>query len=117
MNPDFWMPHAHCVMNDWRLIFSSIIGNVLTAVSYFGIPFLLLTGTLRLWQIFTVKERRLFIHASVFIGLCGCTHLMEAWNWYHSNYLVESSLVFLTGIVSVTFYFRLRRFIIHRFHP
>jgi hypothetical protein len=111
----FYFPHAHCVLNDGPLIMMDCAGNILVAISYFAIPFLLGKGTLRLWNLLCRSERELFIHASVFIALCGSTHVMQVWNWWHTNYWLESLIVLATGVVSVTFAFRLRRFLRNRF--
>lgn len=110
------MPHAHCVLYDRTLILVSMCGNILTSIAYFAIPFLLGKGTLILWNLLHRTERGLFIHAAAFIALCGTTHVLATWNWYHSNYWVEACVGIATGIVSITFAFRLRRFLQRRFY-
>lgn len=118
MNSELWMPHAHCVLYDLRLILLSLVGNILTATAYFLIPFFLGMGTWRLRSLLHKSEQGLFFHGAVFIGFCGSTHVMEAWNWFHHNYWIEAIIVLATGLISVSFVFRLRRFIKRRFeHP
>lgn len=107
MITEYWMPHKHCVLNDYKIITLDAIGNGLVAVTYFLIPLILIAFVLKVWNYLPERLRDLLIHAGAFIALCGAAHVMKIWNWWHTDYQVSALLTFFTGLVSLSFAIRL----------
>src|SRR5277367_3623048 len=80
------------------LVWLHVISDSLIALSYFTIPFTLL------WF---VRKRRdlpfglIFVLFGTFIVACGATHVMEAWNLWHSEYWLAGGLKAVTAIASI----------------
>jgi signal transduction histidine kinase len=93
------MPHGFCF--EWRpaVLWLHVVSDLLIAFSYFGISLLLF---------YFVRKRRelpfqlLFVLFSLFITLCGTTHLFSVWVLWHPDYYIEGAVKALTAIVSVT---------------
>lgn len=111
MNSEYWLPHLHCVLGDPWIVGWSVAGNVITGIAYILIPLLLWKHVHRLRGRLLWPEIWLLGHGGLFIFLCALTHFMAAWNWYHANYFGETFVVAATGIVSITFWWRLFWFI------
>lgn len=110
----FWLPHWHCVANDPAVIAMDAIGNILTALSYMLIPALMLRIIVGIWFFINKSTKALIVHGSVFIFLCGWTHIISTVNWWKTYYGLQSWTVMLTGIVSLWFVGRLFFFIRNR---
>lgn len=110
-----YLPHSHCVFNDAALILTDVAGNAMTASAYFLIPILLAKTVQKLWGFLEHEERLIFIDAGLFIFLCGSTHVLKVWNWWHSAYWVEAGADLLTGLISLKFARRLYRYMRKKF--
>jgi hypothetical protein len=106
-----WVPHAHCVLYDPAIIFLDFWGNILVGVSYMLITAFLYRLILGMWIVMPSQFRPLIIHGGAFVFLCGLTHFVHAWNWYHASYALQSILELVTGVVSIWFTFSLFFFI------
>ncbi len=101
-----FMAHGHCFRWTPDILFAFIVGNILTALSYVIIPFLL-------FQFY--KERKdipftaLFKWFGLFIIFCGAGHIINTLNIWNGWYRFEAYWVVGTGIVSaITCYFLIR---------
>jgi light-regulated signal transduction histidine kinase (bacteriophytochrome) len=93
-----FLPHGHCFMWSPGVLWMHVVSDILIAMAYFAIPFVL----------FYITRRRrdlpfdwLVVCFGVFIIACGLTHLMDVWNIWHTQYWLEGFLKVLTAIASV----------------
>ncbi len=92
------MPHGHCLYWKTELLRLFVIGDGLTAIAYYSIPVAIF------YFVYKRKDlafRWVFVLFSIFILLCGTTHLMFIWTLWNPMYRVEIVLKLLTGVVSV----------------
>lgn len=93
------MPHGHCLLWRYDLMFLHLVGDVLTSVSYFLIP---------IGLVYLVKKRDdlmfnwIFMLFAAFILLCGFTHVFGVINIWQGYYFIEGIAKLATGIVSLT---------------
>ena len=111
----YWMPHRHCVLDDKTVILFDTAGNLLVALASLLIPVILLYACGRFWKSAAPALRELLFHAACFVLLCGFTHLVHVWNWWNTNYTLESGAQIITGLVSIAFVVRIYGFI-HSLH-
>jgi PAS domain S-box-containing protein len=92
-----FMPHGYCFLWAPSLLWVDVASDLITAASYFSIPFVL-------W--YFVKKRAdlpfrwIFVMFGVFVLACGTTHLFEAWNIWHTDYWAEAGAKAITAAVS-----------------
>src|SRR5271157_5802140 len=97
LSSDF-MPHGFCYHWDPRIVWLHVISDGVIAISYYGIPLILVY--------FIRKNRdrlfnRIFWMFGTFILACGTTHLMEVWNVWHGDYLLAGAVKAITAAISV----------------
>ncbi|HYC01672.1 MAG TPA: ATP-binding protein [Azospirillaceae bacterium] len=98
LDPAPYMPHGMCLLWQPALIWTHLVSDILTGLSYFSIPVALL--------VFARKRRDLaykwiFVMFGVFIFACGTTHFLGAWTLWHPDYLAQGMIKALTALVSV----------------
>lgn len=105
MDPDapwfdsgYFMPHGHCYLWTPGVLWMHVISDILIAMAYFAIPFVLLHIARRRRDL---PFQSLFICFSVFIVACGLTHVMDVWNVWHTAYWLEGAVKVLTAAASV----------------
>ncbi len=97
------MPHGHCLLWRWDLLFLHLGGDLMTVIAYSLIPFGIFYF-LRKRQ--DLKFDGLAVLFASFIAFCGASHLAGLINIWHGYYFIEGMIKFATGIVSlVTAYF------------
>lgn len=95
---EYFMPHGHCYLWTPGVLWMNVIPDVLIAMAYFTIPFVLL---------YVARRRRdlpfnwLIVWFGVFIIACGATHVMNVWNVWHTQYWIEGLLKIITAAASV----------------
>ncbi|HEY0681491.1 MAG TPA: ATP-binding protein [Steroidobacter sp.] len=95
---DQFLPHGHCYMWTPGILWMHVISDILIAMAYFAIPFVLLH---------VARRRRdlpfnwLLVCFGVFIVACGLTHVMNVWNVWHTAYWLEGVLKVITAAASV----------------
>lgn len=95
---DQFLPHGHCYMWSPGILWMHVIADVLLAMAYFAIPFVLLH---------VARRRRdlpfnwLLVCFGVFIIACGLTHVMHVWNVWHTAYWLEGALKLIAAAASV----------------
>jgi len=93
-----FLPHGHCYMWTPGILWMHVIADILIAMAYFAIPFVL---------IYVARRRRdlpfggLLLCGGVFIVCCGLTHLLDVWNVWHTDYWLEGMLKVATAVASV----------------
>ncbi len=95
---EHFLPHGHCYMWTPGILWMHVIADILIAMAYFTIPFVLLH---------VARRRRdlpfnwLLVAFGIFIVSCGLTHLMDVWNVWHTDYLLEGLIKIITAAASV----------------
>jgi len=93
-----FMPHGHCYLWAPGVLWMNVLPDLLIAMAYFAIPFVL---------VYVARRRRdlplnwLLVWFGIFIVACGATHLMDVWNVWHTQYWIEGLLKILTAAASV----------------
>lgn len=98
LNGEHFLPHGHCYMWTPGILWMHVIADILIAMAYFAIPFVLL---------YVARRRRdlpfnwLLVCFGVFIVACALTHVMDVWNVWHTNYWLEGLIKVITAAASV----------------
>lgn len=94
-----FLPHGYCFT--WRptLLWSLVAGDALIALAYFSIPLALMTLVRRRGDLGSATP--MLVLFSIFIFLCGTTHLMDIWTIWLPNYWAEAVIKVAAGVVSV----------------
>jgi light-regulated signal transduction histidine kinase (bacteriophytochrome) len=93
-----FMPHGHCYLWTPGVLWMHVLSDILIAMAYFAIPFVLLHIARRRRDL---PFKGLFICFSVFIVACGLTHVMNVWNVWNTAYWLEGAIKVLTASASV----------------
>lgn len=92
------MPHGYCLFWDPPLITAHVVGDALTALSYYLIP-------LALWRarqrISDALGRTVFLCFALFILACGTTHVMEIVVLWQSWYWAQAAVKIATAVLSI----------------
>jgi signal transduction histidine kinase len=100
-----FMPHGMCYLWDPTVLWLNVLSDILIAVSYYAIPFLLFRFARRRGDIpFT----GIFVAFGVFILACGTTHLMAALTVWTPVYRLDGLIKLITAMASVITFFMLR---------
>ncbi|WP_438862801.1 GGDEF domain-containing protein [Neptunicella sp.] len=94
-----FMPHGHCLLWRWDLLFLHVGGDLLTAIAYALIPIALIHLVRKRDDL---KFDRLFLMFAGFIGFCGITHVFGLINIWHGYYYLEGIVKLFTGLISMT---------------
>src|SRR5262245_21556460 len=93
-----FMPHGSCYLWTPAVLWMHVVSDILIAMAYFTIPFVLLY----------IRRRRkdlpfdwVLASFGLFIVACGLTHIMNIWNVWHAEYWVEGLIKALTAAASV----------------
>lgn len=114
-NSEYWMDHSHCVLNDPVVISLHVVGDVATAISYLLIPTAAVWTSWRFRAKATSELRALLLHLAAFVLACSGTHIMETVTWWTPAYGLSALVKILCGIVSLSFVWRMWRYLKH--HP
>ena len=92
------MPHGHCLLWRWDLLFLHLGGDLLTVMAYSLIPFGIFY--------FLHKRKDLNFNGIAmlfggFIAFCGASHLAGLINIWHGYYFIEGVIKFATGVISI----------------
>ena len=84
-----FLPHGHCYMWTPGILWMHVIADILIAMAYFAIPFVL---------VYIARRRRdlpftgMLLCFGIFIVCCGLTHVMDVWNVWNTDYWLEGIL-------------------------
>jgi signal transduction histidine kinase len=93
-----FLPHGHCYMWTPGILWMHVIADILIAMAYFAIPFVL---------IYIARRRRdlpftgMLLCFGIFIVCCGLTHVMDVWNVWNTHYWLEGLIKIVTAVASV----------------
>ncbi len=95
-NSDF-MPHGMCYLWQPATLWSNVLGDTITALSYFLIPGLLVYF-IRLRK--NIELKGVFLAFAIFIIACGLTHVLGVINVWVPLYNITGVLKLITALVS-----------------
>lgn len=104
--PDNFMPHGHCYLWTPALLWLYVISDGLIAFSYFSIPVAILYF---IRKRIDLQFNWVFLMFSLFIFLCGMTHLISILTIWQPAYWLDASMKGLTAIASAITAFMLWR--------
>ncbi len=93
-----FMPHGHCFLWQPDIMWLHILSDVVISASYYSIPFALVYFARKRPD---MPFRLLFLLFSLFILLCGTTHIFSIWVLWYPDYGPEGLIKALTAIVSL----------------
>jgi hypothetical protein len=94
-----FMPHGHCYL--WRpdILWLQVVSDALVFLAYMIIPITLL---LVLRKSPGLPYKWIFVMFSLFIFMCGLTHLFSIITVWHPYYLIEGLIKALTATISIS---------------
>lgn len=92
-----YMPHGHCYWWKPDILWLNVLSDSFIALAYFSIPFVLYNFVKRRPDL---QFKGIFILFSLFIAMCGITHLISIIVIWHGWYGVHGLAKMLTAIVS-----------------
>lgn len=98
---NFFMPHGHCILWKPGILFPMVVSDVLIFIAYSLIPITIYYFVKNRTDLDS-KAKNLAWLFFAFIQLCGFTHLLTAWNFWHSEYELQAALKVTTALVSIT---------------
>jgi signal transduction histidine kinase len=93
-----FLPHGHCYMWTPGILWMHVIADLLIAMAYFAIPFVLIHIARRRRDLPFTGMLWCF---GIFIVCCGLTHLMNVWNVWNTDYWLEGLIKVITAAASV----------------
>ena len=91
-------PHGYCLLWDTTLVSVYVIANVLIALSYYTIPYLLFIFRHLLVD---MVGRRVMLLFAVFIFACGTTHVIEIVTVWLPIYRTQIGVLLFTALASM----------------
>lgn len=95
---DQYMPHGHCYMWQPHILWTNVISDLLIAAAYFSIPLALVIFSRRRPDI---GYRPVFMLFSMFILMCGITHVFGIVTIWHGIYGWHGITKAITAVVSM----------------
>lgn len=97
---NLFMPHGHCILWKPGILFPMVVSDVLIFIAYSLIPITIFYFVRNRTDLDS-KAKNLAWLFFAFIQLCGFTHLLTAWNFWHSEYELQVALKMTTAMVSI----------------
>nr|KPF73839.1 ATPase [alpha proteobacterium AAP81b] len=91
-------PHGYCLLWDPALVWTHVVSDALTGLSYYSIPIAMAVFLRRRPELQFRWIAWLFV---VFILACGTTHFLAIWTLWVPDYWLEGIVKALTAVVSV----------------
>lgn len=103
-----FMPHGHCYFWEPAVLWSHVIGDGLTVIAYYAIPFLLIQFVRKRNDL---KYKGIFVAFAAFIIACGTVHLFAMISTWYPYYRIEGALKLFTAAISLfTVYLLIKNF-------
>lgn len=93
-----FLPHGHSYMWTPGILWMHVIADLLVAMAFFAVPFVLLHVARRRRDL---PSNRLLVAVGVFTVLCGLTRLAAVWNVWHTAYWLEGALKAITALAAL----------------
>ena len=93
-----FMPHGHCYQWTPSILWTTVVSDVMIALSYFSIPLAL---------VYFARKREdlpfswMFLLFGLFILACGTGHVFDVWNTWNGDYGAESIVKAVTAAASI----------------
>lgn len=84
----------------------AIFGSILIAFSFFAIAIQFWALLITQWRYLNLDLKGYIMHISAILMLCVLFLILNAWNWYHTDYLLETMVKLLAGITGLSFVIR-----------
>ena len=97
-SPERFIPHGHCYLWQWQLMWLHLLSDALIALAYYSIPAIL---------IYFIRQRkelpfqRVFVLFGVFIIACGTTHLIEILTLWYPVHWFSGIIKAITALISL----------------
>ncbi len=93
-----FMPHGHCYF--WRpeVLWTTVVGDLLTSIAYMVIPIMMIVFIRKRTDL---KLKGIFYLFAAFIISCGLTHMIDIWTIWTPTYRLQSILKLITGLISI----------------
>jgi signal transduction histidine kinase len=101
-NSNSLMPHAVCWASDPRLIWTMMVTNLVTFISYLTIAFTLLYLVRRTGRILARDWGYFVVGFALFILACGSTHLLEVITTWTAIFWVDAWTNIITAVLSAS---------------
>ncbi len=98
LSSENYMPHGYCILWQPQLLWLQVISDVTIVISYYSIPVTLL---------YVMRTRKdipykwVIFMFSLFIFMCGTTHIFEVWTLWVGIYWAEAVVKAITAAVSL----------------
>ncbi|MFL0801295.1 MAG: PAS domain S-box protein [Agarilytica sp.] len=92
-----YMPHGHCFLWQPGILWTTVISDVIIALSYFSIPVALVV---LVYKRVDIQFKGIYLLFAAFITCCGMTHVLAVYNLWHGAYGIQSILKALTAGIS-----------------
>lgn len=93
-----FMPHGHCYFWKPEVLWVHVIGDGLTALAYFIIPFGIYYFVRKRTD---MRFKSIFVLFALFIFACGATHVLSIVSVWKPVYRLEGILKVFTGLISL----------------
>ena len=93
-----WMPHGFCIQWTPSILWSYVVSDALTALSYYAIPLQLIYIA---WRRKDLKFRRIYLMFGAFILACGTSHLLSIALIWHPFYWLDAIIKVITAGLSM----------------
>lgn len=103
-----FMPHGHCYFWKPEVLWVHVIGDGLTALAYFIIPFGIYYFVRKRTD---MRFKSIFVLFALFIFACGATHVLSIVSVWKPVYRLEGILKVFTGLISLFTAYMLYRII------
>jgi two-component system NtrC family sensor kinase len=94
------MPHAVCWAADPKLVWTMVVGNLVTFVSYLSLCLTLLYIVRGTSKVIAKDWTWFVIGFALFIVACGSTHLMDVITTWVSVFWIDAGAVVVTAVLS-----------------
>lgn len=95
---EMFMPHGQCYLWKPQILWLHVLSDGLIALAYFIIPTVLM---LKLYRVPDPSARWIVVTFSLFISVCGVTHLLDIWTVWHPDYFLQGIIKAITAGLSI----------------
>ncbi|MDM7860372.1 HAMP domain-containing sensor histidine kinase [Alteromonas sp. ASW11-36] len=95
-----FMPHGHCILWKPELLFPIVLSEIMIFIAYTSIPIAIFRFH-RNRPDLDKDSKKILLLFFFFIQLCGITHLISAYNYWHSEYVLAMFVKVATAVVSL----------------
>lgn len=94
-------PHGYCFLWRSEILAAYVVGNGITAISYFAIPIMFFVLLSQEKTVNAIPVPRILLIYALFILFCGIGHVFMIYNVFFAQYRLEAYWNLATGFVSM----------------